>query len=132
MRRTRTLVAVAVVAAGCSGSAKQDVVPTTITTPSPATRAQVVDITVSSLPESPVLNRSGVRSYWAKIVARLPERLPAPIPQEQCETGPVLIVALRDGSEITYQCKLPPEIGTVRDYMVSIVSRSASPFPNPN
>ncbi|MDQ1448936.1 MAG: hypothetical protein QOC79_1907 [Actinomycetota bacterium] len=74
-----------------------------------------------SLPESEAFNRGIIRAHWAEVVARLPEHLPSVIPQTECESGPVLDVHLRDGSVITYKCKLPPSIKTVRDYMVALV-----------
>ncbi|MDQ1510927.1 MAG: hypothetical protein QOG50_2771 [Actinomycetota bacterium] len=128
------LAIVVLVAAGCSSDTKKSLPtttpPTTTTLPSPASRAQVKDMVVFSLPESPALNKSIIRAHWAEIVARLPEHLPALIPQTLCETGPVLIVRLRNGSEIDYQCKQPPAIKAVRDYMVSVVvntSKSTAP-----
>jgi len=76
-----------------------------------------------SFPESPALNRGIIRAHWRQVVARLPLHLPPPISQQACPSGPLLIVRLRGGSQITYDCKLPPSIRAVRDYMVALVVR---------
>ena len=124
MIRARVVVLVVLVFAGCSSDTKKSLpLPTTTTTtlPSPASRAEVSDMWAWSLPESPVFNRGIIRAHWAEVIARLPQHLPAVIPQTECETGPVLEVRLRDGSELTYECKLPPSIKAARDYMVDLV-----------
>jgi len=76
-----------------------------------------------SFPESPALNRGIIRAHWRQVVARLPLHLPPPISRQACPSGPLLIVRLRGGSQITYDCKLPPSIRAVRDYMVALVVR---------
>jgi hypothetical protein len=127
--RTRVAAALLVVIAAACSSGKRDVVtpttPPTTVAPSPASREQVKDMLAWSLPESPVFNRGIIRAHWAEVVARLPEHLPAVIPQTECETGPVLEVRLRNGGSITYECKLPPSMKTVRDYMVALVVNSS-------
>jgi hypothetical protein len=82
-------------------------------------RAEVTDIKVGSLPESPVLNWSAERAHWAQVLAMLPEQLPRPVPNPTCTTGPFLIVRLRGGSELDYQCTLPPAILATRNYIIS-------------
>ena len=113
-------------AVGCSGSSTHKAIPTTTTAPSPATREQIVDMVVSSLPESPAFNRRIIRAHWSEVVARLPMHLPAPIAQRKCESGNVLLVKLRDGSEITYECQMPHSIRVVIDFMISVVVNAST------
>src|SRR5258706_9910577 len=86
------LAVVLLVAAGCSSGSGQKAIPTTTTAPSPATRAQVVDMIAGSFPESPALNRGIIRAHWRQVVVRLPLHLPPPISQQACASGPLLIV----------------------------------------
>jgi hypothetical protein len=124
MRVRVAVVLLVLVFAGCSSDTKKSLPPPTTTTttlPSPASRAQVVDMVAASFPESEAFNRGIIRAHWAQVVALLPAELPAPIPQKDCDSGPQLTVRLRNGTLIDYHCKLPPSIQAVRDYMVNLV-----------
>jgi hypothetical protein len=85
-----------------------------------ATRAEVVKIQVGSLPESPVLDWSPKRQHWSAVVVSLPAEFPAPPSGSSCGSGPTLIVDLRDGTELNFQCGLPSFARTTRDYVISL------------
>jgi len=84
------------------------------------TRDRVVDFIISPRPEGPTLNRRLLRGHWRELVARLPKQLPQPLPQPRCAFGSALILKLGDGSQLNYECKLPPDMRAVRQYAIHL------------
>jgi hypothetical protein len=118
---------VALASAGCDSgrhSAKSPPRAATTTTTTLATarhsRAEVTDIKIWSLPESPVMNWSAERGHWAAVLSLLPEQLPTPPPLDTCKIGPALDIRLRSGEDLSYECALPPSILAVRKYVLSL------------
>ena len=66
--------------------------------------AEVADIKVWALPESPVMNWSAERGHWAAVLALRPDELPTPPPLDTCKIGPALDIRLRSGQDLTYEC----------------------------
>jgi hypothetical protein len=89
-----------------------------------AVHAPVTRIQVSSLPESPTSDWSPARPGWATVVALVPARLPTPVPNQRCATGPVLALQFADGTTISYECTLPSTIQQLRARLIALAEET--------